>query len=147
MMVRSSSGVEKPLESYLKPRSFLQWKDQIYRILSRDHKDVQVESIPSLEPQTIKIVDLVALDGEASPVFAPTLEILHEKLAKLRSLLIRSADANLAQSLRDKAERMVKEYKTITMLLALKRDEVEKSGAVFKRTKELEASASEKFGP
>ena len=54
-MVRSSSGVEKPLESYLKPQSFLQWKDQIYRILSRDHRDVQVESVPGLEPHTFKI--------------------------------------------------------------------------------------------
>ncbi len=110
-MVRSPYEVEKPLESYLKPKSFLQWKDQTYRILSRDHKDVQVESIPALEPQTIKIVDLVALDGEAPPVFAPTLDILHEKIEKLRSLPTRSADANLAQSLRDRAERMVQEYK------------------------------------
>jgi len=138
-MVRSPYEVEKPLESYLKPKSFLQWKDQIYRILSRDHKDVQVESIPALEPHTIKIVDLVALDGEAPPVFAPTLEILHEKLANLRSLPIRSAVSNLPQSLRSKAERVVKEYKEINRLLAVKKDELEKSGDVFKRTEELEA--------
>ncbi len=138
-MVRSPYEVEKPLESYLKPKSFLQWKDQIYRILSRDHKDVQVESIPALEPHTIKIVDLVALDGEAPPVFAPTLEILHEKLAKLRSLPIRSADSNLPQSLRRKAERVVKEYKEINRLLAVKKDELEKSGKEFHRTEELKA--------
>jgi len=136
-MVRSSTEVEIPLESYLKPNSFIYWKDQRYRILSRDHRDVQVESVPGLEPHTFKIVDLVVLDGEASPVFAPTLDKLREKLEMLRPPPIRSASANLPQSLRDKAERVVKEYKEINRLLAVKKDEVEKSGNVFLRTKEL----------
>jgi len=136
-MVRSSTEVEIPLESYLKPNSFIYWKDQRYRILSRDHRDVQVESVPGLEPHTFKIVDLVVLDGEAPPVFAPTLDKMREKLEMLRPPPIRSASANLPQSLRDKAERVVKEYKEINRLLAVKKDEVEKSGNVFLRTKEL----------
>ncbi len=136
-MVRSSTEVEIPLESYLKPNSFIYWKDQRYRILSRDHRDVQVESIPGLEPHTFKIVDLVVFDGEMPPVFAPTLDKLREKLEKLRPPPIRSASANLPQSLRDKAERMVKDYKEIDRLLAVKKDEVEKSGNVFLRTEEL----------
>src|SRR6266436_2680045 len=138
-MVRSSSEVEKHRESYLKPNSFLQWKDQIYRILSRDHRDVQVESVSALEPHTFKIVDLVVLDGEAPPVFAPTLDKLREKLEKLRPQPTRSTDSNLPQSLRHKAEQMVKEYKEIDRLLAEKKDEVEKSGNVFQRTEELQA--------
>lgn len=69
-MVRSSSEVEMPLESYLKPNSFIYWKEQTYRILSRDHKNVQVESVPAIEPYTFKIVDLVVLNGEVPPVFA-----------------------------------------------------------------------------
>jgi hypothetical protein len=138
-MVRSSSVVEKPLESYLKPNSFLYWKDQIYRIVSRDHREVQVESVPALEQHTFKIVDLVVLEGEAPPVFAPTLDSLREKLEKHRPQPTRSTDSNLPQSLRDKAELIVKEYKEIERLLAVKKDEVEKSGKEFRRTEELKA--------
>jgi hypothetical protein len=120
-MVRSSTEVEIPIESYLKPNSFIYCKDQRYRILSRDHRDVQVESVPGLEPQTFKIVDLVVFDGEAPPVFAPTLDKLREKLEKLRPSPNRSTDSNLPQSLRREAERMVKEYKEINRLLAEKK--------------------------
>ncbi len=122
-MVRSTAEDERPLESYLKPNSFLQWKDQVYRILSRDLIAVQVESVPALEPHTFKIVDLVDLDGEAPPVFATTLDKLREKLEKLRPSPNRSTDSNLPQSLRRKAERMVKEYKEINRLLAEKNAE------------------------
>src|SRR5258708_13700944 len=138
-MVRSSSVVEKPLESYLKPNSFLQWKDQIYRIVSRDHRDVQVESVPALEPHTFKVVDFVVLDGEAPPIFAPTLDTFREKVEKRRPQPRRSTDSNLPQSLRHKAELMVKEYKEIDRLLAVKKDEVEKSDKEFRRTEELKA--------
>ncbi len=138
-MVRSSSGEEKPLESYLKPDSFMHWKNQIYRILARDHREVQVESVPALEAQTFKIVDLVVLDGEAPPIFAPTLEILREKLEQLRLHPTRSTDSNLPQSLRHKAELIVREFKEIERLLAVKKDEVEKSGEEFRRTEELKA--------
>src|SRR5260370_17211346 len=99
-MVRSTTEVDIPLESYLKPNSFIYWKDQRYRILSRDHRDVQVESVPGLEPHTFKIVDLVVLDGEAPPVFAPPLDKLREKLEMLRPPPIRSPPPNLPQSLR-----------------------------------------------
>jgi Mu transposase, C-terminal len=138
-MVRSSSEVEKPLESYLKPNSFLKWKNQVYRILARDHREVQVESVPALELHTFKIVDFVVLDGEAPPVFAPTLDTLREKLEQLRPQPIRSTDANLPQSLRHKAGLIVKEYKEIERLLAVKKDELEKSGKEFRRTEELKA--------
>lgn len=138
-MVRSSSEAEKPLESYLKPNSFLQWKDQIYRILARNHREIQVESVPAFEPHTFKIVDLVVLDGEMPPVFAPTLDKLREKLEQLRPQPTRSTESNLPQSLRHKAERIVKEYKEIERLLAVKKDEVEKSGKEFLRTEELKA--------
>ena len=138
-MVRSSTEVEKPLESYLKPNSFLQWKNQIYRILARDHREVQVESVPALEPHTFKIVDLVVLDGEAPPVFAPSLDKLREKLEQLRPQPARSTESNLPQSLRHKAELIVKEYKEIERLLAVKKDELEKSSKEFLRTEELKA--------
>ncbi len=138
-MVRSTAEDERPLESYLKPNSFLQWKDQIYRILSRDLIAVQVESVPALEPHTFKIVDLVDLDGEAPPVFAPTLDKLREKSEKLRPPPNRSTDSNLPQSLRRKAERMVKEYKEINRLLAEKKDDKEKLGEEYHRTEELKA--------
>ena len=138
-MVRSTAEDERPLESYLKPNSFLQWKDQVYRILSRDLIAVQVESVPALEPHTFKIVDLVDLDGEAPPVFATTLDKLREKLEKLRPSPNRSTDSNLPQSLRRKAERMVKEYKEINRLLAEKKDIQEKLGKEFHRTEELKA--------
>lgn len=137
--MRSSSEVEKPLESYLKPNSFLQWKDQIYRILARDHRAVQVESVPALEPHTFKIVDLVVLDGAAPPIFALTLDKLREKLEQLRPQPTRSTESNLPEPLRRKAERMVKEYKEIERLLAVKKDELEKSGKEFLRTEELKA--------
>lgn len=138
-MVRSSSGVEIPLESYLKPNSFIYWKDQRYRILSRDHRNVQVESVPGLEPHTFKVVDLVVFDGAAPPVFAPTLDTLREKLETLRPQPTRSTEYNLPQSLRHKAELMVKQYKEIERLLAVKREKVEKSGEEFCRTEELKA--------
>src|SRR5438270_466029 len=138
-MARSTSEAERPLESYLKPNSFLRWKDQTYRILSHDHKDVQVERIPGLEKHNFKIVELVVLDGGAPPIFAATLDKLREKLENLCPQPIRSTDSNLPLSLRLKAEKMVKEYKEIERLLAVKRDEVEKSDKEFHRTKELKA--------
>ena len=140
-MVRSSLQYEKPVESYLKPNTFMHWQGHTYRILSRDLRVVTIEDIssPETESQTIGVVDLVVPEGEIPPVFAPTLEKLSEKLQKLQPPSERSADADLPQSLKDKAQLMVKKYKEIERLLAEEKDFVEKAGDIFRRTETLEA--------
>src|SRR6266487_1517346 len=140
-MVRSSLQFEKPVESYLKPNTFMHWQGHTYRILSRDLRTVTIEDIlsPEAESQTIGVVDLVVPEGESPPVFAPTLEKLSEKLQKLQPPSERSADADLPQSLKDKAQLMVKKYKEIERLLAEEKDLIEKAGDTFRRTLALEA--------
>ena len=140
-MVRSSLQYEKPVESYLKPNTFMHWQGHTYRILSRDLRVVTIEDIssPETESQTIGVVDLVVPEGEIPPVFAPTLEKLSEKLQKLQPPSERSADADLPQSLKDKAQLMIKKYKEIERLLAEEKDFVEKAGDTFRRTETLEA--------
>src|SRR6266702_6900925 len=140
-MVRSSLQFEKPVESYLKPNTFMHWQGHTYRILFRDLRVVTIEDIlsPETETQTIGVVDLVVPEGEIPPVFAPTLEKLSEKLQKLQPPSERSADADLPQSLKDKAQLMIKKYKEIERLLAEEKDFVEKAGDIFRRTETLEA--------
>jgi len=140
-MVRSSLQYEKPVESYLKPNTFMHWQGHTYGILSRDLRTVTIEDIssPETESQTIGVVDLVVPEGVIPPVFAPTLEKLSEKLQKLQPPSERSADADLPQSLKDKAQLMVKKYKEIERLLAEEKDLIEKAGDTFRRTLALEA--------
>lgn len=139
-MVRSTLQYEKPVESYLKPNTFMHWQGHTYRILSRDLRTVTIANIVTeAEAQTIGVVDLVVPEGESPPVFAPTLEKLSEKLQKLQPLPERSADADLPQSLKDKAQLMLKKYKEIERLLAEVKDRVEKAGDTFHRTLALEA--------
>ncbi len=139
-MAHASPTFERPLESYLKPNSYVSWQGQIYRILSRELRTITVEdtTVPGQEPHTIRIIDLVVLDGESPPVFAPTLEELRQELAALQPVQVRAADTDLPQSLRDKADKIVRTYKAIERLLAEKKNEVEESGKTFHRTNELE---------
>ncbi len=138
-MTNSISKYEKPLESYLKPNSYLSWQDHIYRILSRTTKLITVEDTSSPEEghSIIRIIDLVVPEGKGPPIFAPTLDQLHQKLDALSPPQPRAADADLPQALRDKAAEIVRTYKAIERLLAVKKDEVEKSGKIFHRTEEL----------
>jgi transposase InsO family protein len=140
-MARSTFQYEKPVESYLKPNTFMHWQGHTYRILSRDLRTVTIQDILSLEAesQTIEVVDLVVPEGESPPVFAPTLEKLSERLQKLLPPPERSADADLPRPLKDKAQLMVKKYKKIERLLAEKKDLKEKAGDTFHRTLALEA--------
>lgn len=137
-MARSLFEQEKPLESYLKPGTFLYWQGYTYRILSRDLKVVTVleedSSFLVVEPRTIRVIDLVVPEGESPPVFAPTKDKLRQKLEKLHPPSLLAADAGLPQALRDKAALILRKYKAIERLLAVKKDEVEKSGGVFQRT-------------
>src|SRR6266849_1976963 len=104
-MVRSTLQYEKPVESYLKPNTFMHWQGHTYRILSRDLRTVTIADIVlEAESQTIEVVDLVVPEGESPPVFAPTLEKLSERLQKLLPPPERSADADLPQPLKDKAQ-------------------------------------------
>jgi hypothetical protein len=139
-MAKLPSMYENTLESYLKPKSYMSWQSHIYQILFRELRTITVEdiSLPEQEPCTIKITDLIVPEGESPPVFAPTLDQLRQKLDVLHPPQSRVADADLPQSLRGKAEEIVKKYKMIERLLVEKKDEVEKSGKIFHRTEELE---------
>lgn len=139
-MANSTAKYENPLESYLKPKSYIFWQGHIYQILSRKLHAITVEdiSLPEQEPYTIKVTDLIVLEGESPPVFAPTLDQLYQRLNEQYSSQSRVTGADLPQSLRDKAEEVVRKYKNVERLLAEKKDEVEKSGEIFLRTKEIE---------
>lgn len=123
-MVRSVFEEEKPLESFLKPGTFLYWQGHTYRILSRDLRVVIVEEEDSTsiaaEPRTIRVIDLAVPKSENPPVFAPTKDKLRQRLEELHPPPSPSADADLPQALRDKAALIVRKYQTIVRLLAKK---------------------------
>ncbi len=142
-MARSVFEEEKPLESFLKPGTFLFWQGHTYRILSRDLRVVTVaeEDSTSLaaEPRTIRVIDLAVPEGETPPVFAPTKDKLRQRLEELHPPPPPSADADLPRALRDKAALIVRKYQSVVRLLAEKKDDAEKAGKAFHRTETLEA--------
>ncbi len=131
-------------ERFLKPGHFLYWHSRRYRLLSGDPSDpltIQVEDIATLEQETIRMEELLLLEGDASsePVFGPTLEALQRELEQ-RNPPPKPVNANsLPEPLRRKADRIISVVETVERLVSAEEGRVllHDSQQKFQRTPAL----------
>lgn len=140
-MTLSSSN--SSLERALQPGQFLYWQERRYRVLPGDAADpltIHIEDIATLERETIRMETLLLPEGNAAPIFAPSLEALQRDLERRHPLPEASYGDRLPEHLQRQADRIISVVETIERLIRAEEERVRlhASQQKFHRTPALE---------
>jgi hypothetical protein len=104
---------DKPtLRKCLRPGWHIYWQRQAYNITSCDHEKmlVNVENVVTSEPGTLRIQEILrAFDHtQSAPLFAPTLEGLHEEIGQRYPIPASAPDSGLPKNLLQRADKIIR---------------------------------------
>lgn len=108
-------------ERALKPGQFLYWQGRRYRVLPGESTDlltIHVEDIVTLERDTLRMEVLLLPEGEAEPIFGPSLEALQQELARCYPPPAPIQADSLPDHLCGQAERIINVVETVDRLVS-----------------------------
>jgi len=112
-----------PAPHTLQPGYYLFWQQRTYRVIALDPDNallLHVEPIPDAPQVTLSLLDLLAApqDGASPPLFAPTLETLHEQLEEMYGITSSAITHDLPDNYVIKACSIITVVETVRRLVA-----------------------------
>ncbi len=126
----------------LQPGYYIFWRHRTYRVIALDPANallLQVEPIPAAPNMTLSLLDLLATPqkGTDPPLFAPTLELLHEQVEDRYALRSTATTDDLPDNYLIKARIITTVVETVGRLLAEEERRAALRGEPLGRTQAL----------
>jgi hypothetical protein len=112
-----------PSPNTLQPGYYIFWQQRTYRVIALDPDNallLHVEPIPDAPRTMLSLIDLLATPraGESVPLFAPTLQALHEQLEEQYGMTSKVTPYDLPDNYVIKARMVITVVETVRRLIA-----------------------------
>lgn len=107
----------------LQPGHYIFWRQRTYHVIALDPDNalvLHVEPIPEAPGITLSLLDLLATPqiGASAPLFAPTLEALHEQIEELHGVTSTVITSDIPDNYLIKAHTIITVVETVSKLVA-----------------------------
>ena len=112
-----------PAPNTLQPGHYIFWQQRTYRVIALDPDNallLHVEPIPEAPRTTLSLLDLLTTPQKSAsaPIFAPTLEALHEQLEDMYGIMSPATTHDLPDNYIIKARIIITVVETVRQLVA-----------------------------